>query len=260
MASKRTQIITNPLADGTVVRSVCEVTTQAPSETPDTVSYHGHRERLRQRFLRSGFDGFADHEVIELLLTLAIPQKDVKQPAKALLAKFGSLRGILDAQSDTISAIKGLGTVAPVALKVIRAAAVRYLQESAEKAEPLATSESVAAFWRMRIGSLQEEVFEVAYLDSVCRLLHDGVERMAQGTIDRAAVYPRSVVASALKRGAAALLLAHNHPNGQVQPSELDKVLTRALVLAAETIQLRIVDHLIVSPDEIFSFRKAGLL
>jgi len=260
MASKRTQTSTDPSSDGTVGSRVCKDTPQAPSEEQDAVSCHGHRERLRQRFLRSGFDGFADHEVVELLLTLAIPQKDVKQPAKALLAKFGSLRGILDAPSDAVGAIKGLGTVAPVALKVIRAAAVRYLQESAEKAEPLATPESVAAFWRMRIGSLQEEVFEVAYLDSGCRLLHDGVERMAQGTIDRAAVYPRSVVTSALKRGAAALLLAHNHPNGQVQPSELDKVLTRALVLAAETIQLRIVDHLIVSPDEVFSFRRAGLL
>ena len=86
------------------------------------------------------------------------------------------------------------------------------------------------------------------------------METLEEGTIDRAAVYPRRVVESALKRGAAALVLAHNHPNGNVAPSEHDKILTRAIVLAAETVQLRIVDHLIVSADETFSFRKTGLL
>ena len=91
-------------------------------------------------------------------------------------------------------------------------------------------------------------------------MLRDGVERLEEGTVDRAAVYPRRVVESALRHGAAALVLAHNHPNGLVQPTEQDKVLTRALVLAAETVHLRIIDHLIVSPSDAFSFRKAGLL
>ena len=112
----------------------------------------------------------------------------------------------------------------------------------------------------MRIGANPNEAFEVAYLDSGYRLLRDGVERLEEGTIDRAAIYPRRVVESALRRGAAAIVLAHNHPNGNVKPSEPDKLLTRALVMAAETVQLKIVDHLIVSLDESFSFKKAGLL
>ena len=112
----------------------------------------------------------------------------------------------------------------------------------------------------MRIGALRHEVFAVAYLDSAYRLLRNGVETLQEGTIDRAAVYPRRVVEAALRREAAALVLAHNHPNGNVQPSEHDKVLTRAIVLAAETIGLRVVDYLIVSPEDVFSFRKAGLL
>jgi len=107
---------------------------------------------------------------------------------------------------------------------------------------------------------LANEVFQVGYLDSAYRLLRDGVETLEEGTIDRAAVYPRRMVETALRRGAAALVLAHNHPNGNVQPSEQDKLLTRALVLAAETVQLKIVDHLIVSTADVFSFRKAGLL
>ncbi len=220
----------------------------------------GHRQRLRERFLRSGYEGFSDYEVVELLLTLAIPRSDVKQPAKALIERFGNLRGIMDAPIEELQAVKGIGSVAPVALRIIRSASALYLQQAAEKAESLADPEALVTFWRMRIGALRDEVFEVAYLDSGCRLLRDGVDRLEEGTTDRATVYPRRVVESALKRGAAVLVLAHNHPNGRAQPSEQDKTLTRALVLAAETVHLKILDHLIVTPDEVFSFRKAGLL
>lgn len=222
--------------------------------------YHGHRQRLRDRFIRSGFEGFNDYEVVEMLLTLAIPRSDVKQPAKALIARFGNLRGILDAPLEELQEVKGIGSVAPVALRIIRAAAALYLQQSAEGAECLADPDRLSAFWRLRIGALRDEVFEVAYLDTGYRLLRDGVDRLEEGTIDRATVYPRRVVEHAIKRGAAALVLAHNHPNGLVQPSEQDKTLTRALVLAAATVHLKILDHLVVSPDEVFSFRKAGLL
>lgn len=222
--------------------------------------YLGHRERLRKRFLKSGLEGLADYEVVELLMTLAIPRSDVKESAKALIARFGNLRGILDAPIEELQAVNGIGSVAPVALKIIRAAATLYLQQSAEGTNIPADHEPLAAFWRMRIGALPNEVFEVAYLESGRRLLRDGVERLEEGTIDRAAVYPRRVLEAALRRGAAAIVLAHNHPNGDVKPSEQDKLLTRALVMAAETVQLKILDHLIVSLNESFSFKKAGLL
>ena len=202
----------------------------------------------------------ADYELVELLLTLAIPRSDVKQPAKSLIARYGNLRGILDAPHEELEQVEGLGSVAPVAIRIIRAAATLYLQQSAEGQESLADPIRLSSVWRMRIGSLRNEVFEVGFLDSGLRLLRDGVDRLEEGTIDRAAVYPRRVVEAALRRGAAALVLAHNHPNGDVQPSEQDKVLTRALVLAAETVHLRIIDHLIVSSDDVFSFREAGLL
>ena len=222
--------------------------------------YHGHRKRLRERFLKSGFSGMTDHEVVELLLTLAIPRKDVKERAKALLAHFGNLKGILDAPLKELSTIPGIGSVAPTAFRIIREAANLYLQQKAEAEISLASPELLYDFWRSRLGGLKDEVFEVAYLDSGYKLLRDGVERLEEGTIDRANIYPRRMVEAALQRGAAALVLAHNHPNGDEQPSEQDKLTTRALVLAAETIQLKIVDHLIVSTTNVFSFRKAGLL
>lgn len=159
-----------------------------------------------------------------------------------------------------IREVFGIGSVTPVALRIIKAAATLYLQQTVEGRDSLADPESLASFWRMRIGAPSNEVFEVGYLDSACCLLRDGVERLEEGTIDRATVYPRRVVESALRKGAAALVLAHNHPNGCVDPSEQDKILTRAVVLAAETARLKIVDHLIMSVDAVLSFRKAGLL
>ncbi|MYD05318.1 MAG: DNA repair protein RadC [Acidimicrobiia bacterium] len=227
---------------------------------PSSPHYHGHRQRLRQRFLRSGFKGLADHEVIEIILTLAIPRSDVKVPAKALLERFGSLRGVLDAPLSDLQAVEGIGEVSAISIHIIRESATRYLQESTEGAEVLLEADRLSDFWRMRIGALKHEVFAVAYLDSGYRLLRNGVELLQEGTIDRAAVYPRRVVEAALHRQAAALVLAHNHPNGQVEPTEHDQIIIRAIVLAADTINLRVVDHLIVSPDQTYSFRQVGLL
>jgi DNA repair protein RadC len=222
--------------------------------------YLGHRQRLRDRFVKAGLDGFADYEVVELLLTLVIPRSDVKQPAKQLITRFGNLRGILDAPPEELRTVSGIGNVAPVALQVVKAAASLYLQQTSEGRACLTDPERLASLWRMRIGALSDEVFEVAYLDSGYRLLRDGVETLEEGTIDRATVYPRRVVEAALRRGAFALVLAHNHPNGVVVPTEQDKVLTRAIILAAETVSVRVFDHLIVSAEDAFSFRQAGLL
>jgi len=166
----------------------------------------------------------------------------------------------LEAPIDELSKVEGIGSVAPIALQVVRAASTLYLQQTAEGVDPLVDRRRLETTWRMKIGAVRNEVFEVAYLDASGCLLRNGLERLQQGTIDRATVYPRRVVESALRRGAAALVLAHNHPNGHVQPSEQDKVLTRAIVLAAETVGIKIVDHLIVSAGESFSFREAGLL
>jgi DNA repair protein RadC len=236
-------------------------TTRGDLDRPiDEPHYHGHRSRLRERFLKTGAEGLADYELVELLLTLAIPRSDVKRPAKALIHRFRDLRGILDAPIEDLQSVEGIGSVTPVALKVVRAAATLYLQQQSEGQECLADRTRLEAFWRMRIGALPNEVFEVAFLDSGYRLLRNGVETLEEGTIDRAAVYPRRVIEAALKRGAAALVLAHNHPNGNVQPSEQDKLLTRAVALAAETVGVRIVDHVIASANEVFSFRKSGLL
>jgi DNA repair protein RadC len=221
---------------------------------------NGHRQRLRARFEKNGLDGFADYEIVELVLTLAVPRSDVKPLAKALLSRFGNLRGVLDASAADLRSVSGVGTVTPIALQIIRSVATLYLQQSAEEREFLAHPETIHRFWRSRLGLLNNEVFEVAYLDSSSKLMKDGVERLEEGTVDRAAVYPRRVMEAAVRRGAFSVIFAHNHPNGNVKPSEPDKTLTRALVLAATALQIRVLDHLIISRDEVFSFRSEGML
>lgn len=223
---------------------------------PERNPNEGHRARLRERFARAGFGGFSDHEVVELLLTLCIPRRDVKAPAKALLQRFGSLRAILDAPAEQLAETPGIGEVAPVALRVIREAANLYLQQSAEGGELLNSVERIESFWRARLGGLRHEVFEAAYLDSGWRLLPNGIERLQEGTINQTAVYPRQVMAAALRRSAFAIVVAHNHPNGICQPSDHDFRLTDALADAAKPLGIKLLDHLIIAGGRVYSFRR----
>lgn len=220
----------------------------------------GHRARLRERFERCGFDGFAPHEAVELLLTLCIPRRDVKPLAKALLARFGSLRAILDAPASELRQVRGMGEVAPVAMRIIRETANLYLLQSAEEHDLLNSTTKAEAFWRGRLGGLPHEVFEVAFLDKAYRLLPGGVERLETGTLDRIAIYPRKVMEAALKRHAKHLLIAHNHPTGRPEPSKEDLHVTRALIEAGKPLEIGLIDHTIVAKEHTFSFAREGLL
>lgn len=237
---------------------------------PESIKPHylGHRKRLRERFKRAGLASFQDYEAVELLLTLAIPRKDVKIPAKEAINRFGSFRGVLDAPLEELREIPGIGEVAPLAIKFIREAATLYLQPKSQadlslsKSEPetisLEDPKNLFNYCRAAIGAQPNEMFKVIYLDSRYRVID--LETLTEGTIDRATVYPRKVMESALKKRASILVFAHNHPDGNITPSDQDKTITRALILAAKALNITILDHLIVSKDEVFSFRKEGLL
>jgi DNA repair protein RadC len=218
------------------------------------------KRELYDRFLKRGAGGLQDQEAIKLLLTALFPKEDVDRIATTLKTKFGGLRGMLDAPLRELEVIDAIGAVGAMSLRIVRETATLYLQETAERQDCLGNSEALERFWRFRIGALPYEVFQVAFLNSGYQLLREGIEQFARGIADRAIVYPRVVMEAALSKRAAAIVLAHNHTNGNVQPSEQDKALTRMIVLAGEALQVRVLDHLIVSADEVFSFRRAGLL
>jgi DNA repair protein RadC len=219
----------------------------------------GHRQRLRERFERAGFAALAEHEVVELILTLCIPRSDVKLPAKKLLERFGSLRGILDASPADLRTVDGIGSVTPVALRVIREASALYLQQGIEGREVLNSSWKLEEFLRLRFAGQKVECVEVLHLDSGRRLLPQGIERLETGTVDSVTLAPRKLLESAIMKGSKSLVIAHNHPGGAPRFSGADIELTQQLRRASEALEIELIDHLLVSGDEVISMRNQGL-
>ena len=216
----------------------------------------GHRGRLREKFLQHGLAKFTDEEVLELLLTLATPRRDCKQQARALYKRFGSLRGVLEAPPAELAKIKGIGPKNILGLKLVPAVARRYLEDRLTSGGTLDDPAQAAEYLRLTMGSLKQEVFRVILLDGQRRVLAS--EDLFAGTLDRAVVFPREVAAKALASGAAAVMAAHNHPGGTLEPSAEDRRLTRQLYFACAGVGLELVDHLIVSAQGVYSFAQAG--
>jgi DNA repair protein RadC len=220
------------------------------------ISAEGHRSRLRQRFISGGMAAFAEHEVVELLLTLAIPRRDVKPLAKLLVSRFGSLKGVMDAPLEELAEVPGMGEVGPVAFKIIRATCERYLAEGLKEEVLLNNYHRLEEFWRMRMAGLRHEVIEIAYLDKGYRLLPQGVERLEEGAIDGATLNIQKLFRRALQLGARFIVLAHNHPSGTAEPSAADVELTERLSMAARAVEIELLDHWIITAAEVYSFRK----
>jgi DNA repair protein RadC len=218
----------------------------------------GHRSRIRKKFLDHGLDGFQDYEVLELLLDFVARQKDMKPVAKALLTNFGSLQGVLDASDEDLLEVEGIGEAGLTLLRVIKQTSARYLAQASAKAISRENIQDLINTCRLNMGSLKDEEFHIFSLNTNFSLIREDV--LSIGTIDQAAVYPRKVVEVALKNKAAFLIFCHNHPDGNLEPSEYDKTLTRALQLAATTVNIEIHDHLIVSSQGYYSFREHQLL
>lgn len=224
----------------------------------DHEQYQGHRQRLRQRFVDHGLDGFQDYEALELLLQFVARQKDMKPAAKALIARFGSFKNVLDASVADLEDVPGIGHAGAVLLHAVKQSASRYLQQTSRARNAFENTESLINYCIFRIGAEPNETFRVVCLDSNFAIIAD--KEIAQGTVNQAAVFPRRVMETALEARATTLVFVHNHPDGNVEPSDADKTLTRALVLAASTLGISVFDHLIVSRDAAFSFREHGLL
>lgn len=229
-------------------------------ETPaaDKPHHLDHRKRLRERFLRDDGAAMPDYEVLELLLCLAIPRRDVKPLAKQLIAEFDDLAGVLSAPNERLVEIDGVGETVVAALKLARAAALRLTEADAKARPAIGSHQALLDHCRARLGRSGTEEFRVLFLDSKNGLIKD--ERLGQGTVNHAPVYPREVVKRALELGAVALILVHNHPSGDPTPSSDDIAMTREVRAAAETLGLTLHDHLIVGRNGHASLRALGKL
>ena len=217
----------------------------------------GHRRRLRERFRRTGLIGLADHEALELLLCFGIPRRDVKPLAKELLRRFGSLAGVLEAAPEELEEVPGIGESAAVLPLLVRSLCSRYLEQKLRTLELLEQPAAVADFVRMKLGGGRKERFMVMYLDIRNQLL---AYDLTDGTVDRTPVYHREVAESALRHRASAVIVAHNHPSGFLEPSREDLALTYRLRDSLKLLGIALHDHLIVSGSGAFSLREAGLI
>jgi len=219
-------------------------------------SIKGHRERLRQRFFTSGIEGFHDYEALELLLIYAIPRVDVKPIAKRLMNQFETLAGVFDATHLELQQVKGIGDKGASFLGLIRQLEIRYLASALPKKDVFNQPDKVKSHLRLLLQGRGMECFGAIFTDQQHR--HLATEILFEGTVDRAAVYPRNLIKRALILDAKGMIVFHNHPGGTPQASSADIQLTQTLLAACEPLDIKVLDHFLVAGREVLSFREKG--
>lgn len=218
----------------------------------------GHRARLRARLLSGGDEALADYELLEFLLFAGMRQGDTKPVAKALIARFGSLTGVLNADPDALKQVPGVGDAGAAAIRSVSLAARRMKRGKVMDQPVLGSWQALLDYLAIDMGALTHERVRVLYLNTRNRLLHDHLAH--EGTVDEAAIHPREVIRKAMDLGASALILVHNHPSGNPEPSRADIAITRRIADAGQHLGITVHDHVIVAGDAHVSLRAKGLI
>jgi DNA repair protein RadC len=221
--------------------------TPKKSAAAETPHYHGHRMRLRERFLGAGPDALSDYELLEMVLFTAQPRRDMKPLAKSLLKKFGSFAEAVHAPETLLREVDGIGEASINQLKLIGAAASRIAKGQLQQRTLLSSWNDVIAYCRTSMAFADKEQFRLLFLDKRNQLIADEVQQV--GTVDHTPVYPREVIKRALELSATAILLVHNHPSGDPTPSQADIQMTRAIIDIATPLGISVHDHIIVGKN-----------
>ena len=232
----------------------------AENVTNDEPDYLGHRERLRRRFLLGGGRDMPDYELLELLLTIAIPRRDVKPLAKELIRKFGRYAEVVNAPLEELMLVKGIKENTAAVLRIVRECSVRSSWQSLKgtDAPVISDFDAMVDYCRSAMAYQMVEEFRIIFLNS--KLYVIGEEIQQRGTVDQVAIHPREVIKSAMMHGASAMILVHNHPSGIVTPSKADMEITKRIKEAAEAVSIRLFDHLIISKSSVYSFHNQGFV
>jgi DNA repair protein RadC len=233
-----------------------EASAPAPAAADD---HAGHRQRVRERFLKLGGDALDDYELLELALQLVIPRKDTKALAKTLLREFGSFSGVFNASEARLAKIRGLGLTSIAHLKVIQSVAARFGRDRIDHEMPILSSWSqLIDYCRSQMAFESIEQFRILFLDKKNRLIADEVQQT--GTVDHTPVYPREVIKRSLELSATALILVHNHPSGDPSPSSADIRMTNEIADIARPLGIVLHDHIIVGKSGHASLRGLKLI
>lgn len=222
------------------------------------VTHDGHRQRLRDRFMKGGGDAMPDYELLEMVLFRAFQRRNTKDLAKTLLRKFGTFADVINAPESRLREVKGIGQAAIVELKLIKAASLRLMQTAILEKPILSSWGDVINYCQAAMAKEDKEQFRILFLDKRNRLIEDEVQSI--GTVDHTPVYIREVIKRALELSASAMLLVHNHPSGDPHPSRADIEMTRRIVSAAEPFGIVVHDHIIVGREGHASFKGLGLV
>jgi DNA repair protein RadC len=225
---------------------------------PEDEHFHGHRERLRNRFREAGAEALADYELVELLLFRAIPRRDVKPLAKAVIARFGSFAEAISAPPERLAEIEGMSLNSATELKIVEAAAQRLAKGKIKRRTSMGSWGEVVDYCRATMAFSDKEEFRILFLDKKNGLIADEVQGV--GTVDHTPVYPREVVKRALELSASAVILVHNHPSGDPTPSQQDVKLTLDIIGMAKPLGVMIHDHIIVARQGHASLKGLGLI
>jgi DNA repair protein RadC len=216
--------------------------------------YIGHRQRIKEKYEKAGVEGWLDYEVLELALSYAIPRKDTKTIAKELLSRFKSLNGVLDADRKELQGINGVSKHSALFLNLLKDISVLYMEKGIQKKDLLSTPHLVYDYLKVSLKGLTDEEFKMLFLDSRNQLI--AMETLKTGTVNRSIVFPRKVVERALYHHSVGIIVAHNHPAGSLDPSQEDQDITRAIKKALRTVDIRLLDHIIIGGNGFFSFRE----
>lgn len=220
--------------------------------------HHGHRDRLRARFVKAGPEGIADYELLEILLFSALPRRDVKPLAKSLIRHFGSLGRVMTAEIQELTKVKGISENTAILIKTVESSSRMMLKEQMAARPVLSSWQALLDYLHLSMAYEKKEHFRILFLNRRNELISDEVQQ--SGTIDHTPVYPREIVKRALELGATAIILVHNHPSGDAEPSTSDIEMTGEIVRAAAALGVTVHDHLIIAQNGHTSFKSMGLL
>lgn len=219
----------------------------------------GHRERLRQRYLESGFGGFTDREKLEYFLCLCIPRKDVKPLADVLLKKYKSISKVIDQPVDELKTVSGIGKSTAINIAALRDFFGVYFSDlSKNKSETITKMTSLIEMLQASIGQKQNEILFAIFLNSKNEVLT--TKELGEGTVSQASAFPRKILEEALKQKATSIILAHNHPGGIAEPSEHDEIITTEIQKALALVEISLQDHIILANNDYYSFKRNNLI